>query len=599
MTEEAVSRTGKLPLHIRSALRDDAEDDSMATQKSGSPSCAHLRVYALSVVFAGVALRPTTGKLANKLNVFKALQGHSATRKMDSQIGGTLPRSFDVLLAKELPGTLNLMTEAYIMAAAPSSGLPPVRPDSGAGATRVAKSSLASHVASISNAMHLFKPSHQPLSLSSALLSAGSKSQPSQPAVQVRDQILLDVCHSAGAAEMVLDSKGDTLTSLVLQVPKSFRARSVNAMQLQPCGLDSAEAKSFADKNINQRVVTPSQISGQKLPISSDFLKTIDFGTEPIHQSELDDPTILLLQGSGISLTDEVPLPEGCAIVQKHRKDGKNEIRIDLSSLPPSRTEAQQSLLWFLKEWKKLEDFDADRSISNVQTAWAVLSVSFMDVTRQNFFICKERGAHLQHLWVHLSSFACRGITLAQTLAGNFAASEVKYLQTIRDYDAKFTSELDMLHKFYQKQLNLAWNTEERYKTIILGLEKDKTELTAQLFAVRESALYSEVVALKTFYMNFAQNTKFLRDLVVDATTDWSKRALNSEQRLKAKYAGEVESVENIAITIGESDQQTWELKMNNLFANKAASDREFNAQKETNALLTAEVMSLREQLQQ
>ena len=95
--------------------------------------------------------------------------------------------------------------------------------------------------------------------------------------------------------------------------------------------------------------------------------------------------------------------------------------------------------------------------------------------------------------------------------------------------------------------------------------------MTAQLFAVRESALYSEVVALKTFYMNFAQNTKFLRDLVVDATTDWSKRASNSEQRLKAKYAGEVESVEKLANTIGESDQQTWELKMNDLFANKAA----------------------------
>jgi len=607
MTEDAVSRSGKLPLHIRSALRDDAEDEATAAQKSGllNTCVRFFSLHALSFNFAGAALRPTTGKLTKKIQAFKALQGLSASCKLDSQLGGTLPRTFDILSVKELPGAFNLMTDSYLMTVAantPTSqkaiGLPPVRLDSSTGTTRVAKSSLAGHISSVSNAMHLFKASEKPSS-SNASLSSGTKLKTSQPALQVRDEILLDICRSAGVVDTGLEAKGDTLTSLVMQVPKSFRERSVNAMQLQICGHDSAEAKSIAEKNINQCVALSSQISGQRLPISSDFLKPLDFGTEAMSQMELDDPTILLLHGSGISLNEEVMLPDGCAIIQKHRKDGKNEIRINLSALPVERTEAQKSLGWFLKEWKKLEDFDADRSISNVQTAWAVLSISFMDITRQSFLICKERGVHLQHLWVHLSSFACRGITLAQNLASNFAAAEVTYLQKIRDFDSKFTSELDMLHKFYQKQLNLAWNTEERYKSIILGLEKDKTELITQLFAIRESALYSEIVALRTFYMNFAQNTKFLRDLIVDATTDWSKRASNSDQRWKAKNAGEVESVENIAITIGESDQQTWELKMNDILVNKSASDREIIALKESNALLTFEVTSLREQLEQ
>jgi len=123
---------------------------------------------------------------------------------------------------------------------------------------------------------------------------------------------------------------------------------------------------------------------------------------------ELDDPTILLLQGSEIALVHEVLLPDGCTIIQKLRKDGKIDIRINLSMLPVSRSEAQKSLDWFLNQWKKLENFDMNCSLSNVQTAWAVLSVSFMDVTRQSFLICKERGVHLQRSWLHLSSFASR-----------------------------------------------------------------------------------------------------------------------------------------------------------------------------------------------
>jgi len=99
--------------------------------------------------------------------------------------------------------------------------------------------------------------------------------------------------------------------------------------------------------------------------------------------------------------------------------------------------------------------------------------------------------------------------------------------------------------------------------------------------------------------MNFAENTKFMRDLIIDATTNWNKRASNHEQRWKAQAAGEVESAEKIALTIGKSDQQDWELKMNELFSSKETHDRESIILKESNFALIAEVTNLREELEQ
>jgi hypothetical protein len=154
------------------------------------------------------------------------------------------------------------------------------------------------------------------------------------------------------------------------------------------------------------------------------------------------------------------------------------------------------------------------------------------------------------------------------------------------------------LHKFYQKQLNLAWNTEERYKLIIMGLEKDKSDLIAQLSKVHESAIYNELTALRTFYINFAENTKFLRDLVIDATSDWSKRTSNVDQRWKATALGQVESVEKVALTIGQNDQEDWEQKLNEIFASKEQNNREVISLKESNALLMNEVSNLREELE-
>jgi hypothetical protein len=525
---------------------------------------------------------------------------------MNSQLGGTLPRHFDILRANEPPGVLDLMTEAYLMSETShqpnkSIGLPPVRAESGTGASRAQKSSLASSVSSVSNAMHLMKTfRHQSvLRASFPTPLANSKVLHDQHfAEPVRNQVMMEICQSAGIENAILDSKGDMLTSLILQVPKSFRENSVKAMKLQACGHDSEAAKLIAEKSMKQAIRASPQISGQKVPFPSDFLKPLNFECEPMNQSELDDPTILLLQGSAIALSHEILLPDGCTVIQKNRKDGKNEIRIDFGTLPVERSEAQRSLVWFLNQWKALENFDSDHSLSNVQTAWAVLSVSFMDIMRQNFLICKERGVHLQHLWVHLSSFACRGIILAQAIASDFAASEVKYLEKIQNFEVSFTSEVDKLHKFYQKQLNLAWNTEERYKAIIMGLEKDKTDLNLQLCAICESALYNELAALRTFYINFAESTKYLRDLVIDATTDWSKRAPNQEQRRKAKDAGEIESVEKMSLTMGQSDQQEWELKLNEFFESKEISDREITTLSETKASLTAEVSRLRDELE-
>jgi hypothetical protein len=540
--------------------------------------------------------------------VLKVVKGFSAVTKMDSQQGGTLPRHFDILRAKVPTDAFDLMTDAYLQSVTTQSpqpqrsvALPPVRSDSTM-ANRDQKLSLAGHVSSISNSMQLLKNFHQTSSLRPSSANPVVKNtglHDKHFAEHVRDQVLIEICHSVGLADAVLDPMGDTLTSLVLQVPKSFRENSVNAMQIQPSKHDSAAAKAITEKHMNQGVAASPKISGQKVPFPSDFLKPLDFDSEPMNPLELDDPTILLLQGSEIALVHEVLLPDGCTIIQKLRKDGKIDIRINLSMLPVSRSEAQKSLDWFLNQWKKLENFDMNCSLSNVQTAWAVLSVSFMDVTRQSFLICKERGVHLQHLWLHLSSFACRGITLAQTIATNFAAAEVKYLHKISEFEANFTSEVDKLHKFYQKQLNLTWITEERYKLIIMGLEKEKEDLVTQLRAVSDSAIYNELVSLRTFYMNFAENTRFLRDLVIDATSDWSKRASNNEKRWKAKAAGEVENVEKMALTIGESDQQEWELKMNEIYLLRETSHQECVFLKESNDALTAEVTSLREQLEQ
>jgi hypothetical protein len=506
------------------------------------------------------------------------------------------------------PEACDMMTEAYLQSVSPKSllpqrvtELPSVRSESSASVNQ--KSSLVSRISSMSNAMHVFKKFHQqssscpPSSNAVVNVTAFTEKRVSE---NVRDQVVIEICHSAGLAEAALDFQGDTMTSMILQVPKSFREKSVDAMRIDPHqSCDGAKAKLIADKHINKSVAASPNISGQNLPFPSDFLKPLNLECEPMSQMELDDPTILLLQGPGIALTHEVPLPEGCSIIQKHRKDGKIEIRIDLNKLPVTRLEAQKSMSWFLNEWKQLQNFDMDCNLSNVQTAWAVLSVSFMDVTRQNFLICKERGVHLQHLWVHISSFACRGITLAQSIARDFAASEVKYLQKIDDFEANFISEVDKLHKFYQKQLNLAWNTEERYKVIIMGLQKDQADLTAQLAAVHHSALYNELASLRTFYINFAENTKYLRDLVLDATSDWNKRASSREQRWKAQAAGEIESVEKIALTIGQSDQQDWELKLNEIFASKNSIEQESNSLKESNCSLTVEVASLRDQLEQ
>jgi hypothetical protein len=554
-------------------------------------------------------LRPVTGKVAKAANAIRTIRGISSVSNMNSQLGGTLPRHFDILRSIEPPGALDLMTEAYLMSATTSPhqpnksiGLPPVRAENSTGASRAQKVSGVHSVASISNAMHLMKNFRQQPTMTASFPNPAVNTEVSHDqhfAAPVRNQVILDVCHSAGMEGAVLDSKGDILTSVILQVPVSFRENSVKAMQLNACSHDSAEAKVIADKYMKQAVPVCPQILGQQVPFPTDFLKPLNLESQPMNQSELDDPTILLLQGTGITLTREIPLPDGCTVIQKNRKDGKSEIRIDFGLFPVQRSEAQRSLVWFLNQWKNLEDFDSDRSLSNVQTAWTILSVSFMDIARQNFLICKERGVHLQHLWVHLSSFACRGIMLAQTIACDFAASEVKYLQKIKTFEGSFTSEVDKLHKFYQKQLNLAWITEERYKTIIMGLEKDKEDLNARLLAVSESALYNELAALRTFYLNFAEKTKFLRDMVIDATTDWSKRASHQEQRHQAKDAGEIESVEKISLTIGEFDQQDWELKLNESFASKEASDRDIKSLRETKISLTAEVSNLRDQLEQ
>jgi hypothetical protein len=536
------------------------------------------------------------------------MKGFAPVSKMSSELGGTLPRHFDIFRANEPPGVLDLMTDAYLMSATMSSHhpdksteLPPVRSEYSAGATRAQKS-LVNNVSSITNAVHLMKNFRRPTSLSASLPNPVSDIEASSTqlvANHVRNQVIIELCQSAGIEGAILDSNGDMLTSLILQVPKSFRESSVKAMQMQISRHDSTEARLIAEKNLRQAVPVSPKISGQKVPFPSDFLRPLNFESEPMNQQELDDPTILLLQGSAIVLTREIPLPVGCTVIQKNRKDGINEIRIDFRMLPVERSEAQNSLIWFLNQWKTLEGFDSDCSLSNVQTAWAILSVSYMDVARQTFLICKERGVHLQHLWMHLSSFACRGITLAQTIACDFAASEVKYLEKIRDFEINFTTEVDKLHKFYQKQLHLAWNTEERYKIIIMGLEKDKADLNEQLCAVCESALYNELAALRTLYMNFTENTKFLRDLVIDATTDWSKRTTNQEQRRKAKAAGEVESTEKVALTIGEFDQQIWELKLKEQFQSKVMSDRDIQSLNECNMSLTTEVSSLREQLEQ
>ena len=554
-------------------------------------------------------MRPTTGKLTKLTNTVKMLKGISAAAKPDHCMGGTLPRYFDILKVTEPPAVLELMTDMYLMSVPSSSPksqravtLPAVKTESGVAATQAQKLVLATQVSSISNVMQLAKKFHRPSSSIEPCLKLGSNADGSSDKHVVksdRDQVLIEICHSAGMKEVHLDANGDTLTSLILQVPKSFRDKSVQAMRLKPGKFDSAESKLIAEKHIDQGVISTPTFSGQQVPFPSDFLQPLNFESEPMNQSEMDDPTILLFQGSDIALAHEILLPDGCTIIQKHRTDGKNEIRINFGSKPVERSEAQRSLIWFLNQWKTVEHFDSERKLSNVQTAWAILSVSFMDVTRQNFLICKERGVHLIHLWLHLSSFACRGITLAQTIASDFAASEVKYLQKIREFESNFTSEVDKLHKFYQKQLNLAWNTEERYKIIIMGLEKDKTDLHAQLDAVSDSAIYSELAALRTFHMNFAENTKFMRDLIIDATTNWNKRASNHEQRWKAQAAGEVESAEKIALTIGKSDQQDWELKMNELFSSKETHDRESNILKESNFALIAEVTNLREELEQ
>ena len=553
-------------------------------------------------------MRPATGKLTKATNAIRSMKGFAPVSKMNSELGGTLPRHFDIFRANEPPGVLDLMTEAYLMSATISSHhpdksteLPPLRSEYSTGATRAQKS-LVTNVSSITNAVHLMKNFRRPTSLSASLPNPVSNIEASSiqlVANNVRNQVITELCQSAGIEGAVLDSNGDMLTSLILQVPKSFRENSVKAMQMQISKHDSTEAKLIAEKNLRQAVPVSPKISGQKVPFPSDFLKPLNFESEPMNQQELDDPTILLLQGSAIVLTREIPLPVGCTVIQKNRKDGKNEIRIDFQMLPVERSEAQNSLVWFLNQWKTLDGFDSDCSLSNVQTAWAILSVSYMDVARQSFLICKERGVHLQHLWMYLSSFACRGITLAQTIACEFAASEVKYLEKIRDFEINFTTEVDKLHKFYQKQLHLAWNTEERYKIIIMGLEKDKADLNEQLCAVCESALYNELAALRTLYMNFTENTKFLRDLVIDATTDWSKRTTIQEQRRKAKAAGEVESTEKVALTIGEFDQQIWELKLKEQFESKVLSDRDIQSLNECNMSLTTEVSSLREQLEQ
>ena len=553
-------------------------------------------------------MRPATGKLTKATNAIRSMKGFAPVSKMNSELGGTLPRHFDIFRANEPPGVLDLMTEAYLMSATISSHhpdksteLPPLRSEYSTGATRAQKS-LVTNVSSITNAVHLMKNFRRPTSLSASLPNPVSNIEASSiqlVANNVRNQVITELCQSAGIEGAVLDSNGDMLTSLILQVPKSFRENSVKAMQMQISKHDSTEAKLIAEKNLRQAVPISPKISGQKVPFPSDFLKPLNFESEPMNQQELDDPTILLLQGSAIVLTREIPLPVGCTVIQKNRKDGKNEIRIDFQMLPVERSEAQNSLVWFLNQWKTLDGFDSDCSLSNVQTAWAILSVSYMDVARQSFLICKERGVHLQHLWMYLSSFACRGITLAQTIACDFAASEVKYLEKIRDFEINFTTEVDKLHKFYQKQLHLAWNTEERYKIIIMGLEKDKADLNEQLCAVCESALYNELAALRTLYMNFTENTKFLRDLVIDATTDWSKRTTIQEQRRKAKAAGEVESTEKVALTIGEFDQQIWELKLKEQFESKVLSDRDIQSLNECNMSLTTEVSSLREQLEQ
>jgi hypothetical protein len=563
-----------------------------------------------SLIILGVSsLRPATSKLAKAAQVINTLRVHSPVTKMDSNLGGTLPRHFDILQAKQPPGAFDLMTESYLVSVATNSQqthkateFPPVRSESSAGTARVQKVSLADSISSISNVKYMSKKIHQ-LSSSLSLPSPNSAlnvemSQDRYLNQPVRDKVFIEICCSSGMEAGVMDSTGDTLTSMILQVPKSFRENSVKAMQLKTYQHESAEAKLIADNHISQPVSASPKISGTKVSFPSDFLKPFDFGAEPMHQQELDEPTILLLHGPGIALTDEISLPDGCTVIQKQRYDGKNEIRLNFSNSPVDRSDAKRSMAWFLDQWKKLENFDSDCSLSNVQTAWTLLSVSFMDVARQNFMICKERGVHLQHLWVHLSTFACRGITLAQQVACHFAESEVKYLQKISNFETNFTFEVDKLHKFYQKQLNLAWNTEERYKLIIMGLEKDKSDLIAQLSKVHESAIYNELTALRTFYINFAENTKFLRDLVIDATSDWSKRTSNVDQRWKATALGQVESVEKVALTIGQNDQEDWEQKLNEIFASKEQNNREVISLKESNALLMNEVSNLREELE-
>jgi hypothetical protein len=258
-----------------------------------------LEWHAVTSNSAGTVLRPHTGKLTKLANTVKVLKGISAAAKPDHCMGGTLPRYFDILKVTEPPAVLELMTEMYLMSAPSSSPhsqrtvtLPAVKTESAVAATQARKSVLATQVSSISNVTQLAKKFHRPSSSD-------------------RDQVLIEICHSAGMKEVHLDANGDTLTSLILQVPKSFRDNSVQAMQLKPGKFDSAESKLIAEKHIDQGVTSIPTFSGQQVPFPSDFLRPLNFESEPMNQSEMDDPTILLFQGSDIALAHEILLPDG------------------------------------------------------------------------------------------------------------------------------------------------------------------------------------------------------------------------------------------------------------------------------------------------
>ena len=122
-------------------------------------------------------MRPATGKLTKATNAIRSMKGFAPVSKMNSELGGTLPRHFDIFRANEPPGVLDLMTEAYLMSATISSHhpdksteLPPVRSEYSTGATRAQKS-LVTNVSSITNAVHLMKNFRRPTSLSASLRS--------------------------------------------------------------------------------------------------------------------------------------------------------------------------------------------------------------------------------------------------------------------------------------------------------------------------------------------------------------------------------------------------------------------------------------------